>query len=253
MISIQEYLNTPIEIEKELRYLFVRELPSIIMDIGACTGEDAIKYNNLFPSANVIAFEPLVENVCTMKKHFQMFEKDIKIENFALSDTNGIADFFISSGNPYDSVNEHEFTSLMPKDWNKSSSLLAPSKESNQLMPWLKFAQRETVKTLKLETYMKEENIQHIDFMHLDVQGAELKVLKGMGAMIRRLKVLWLEVENVELYEHQPLKKDLNDFLNRNNFQLVKDTSKGKIAGDCLYINKSQFNLFKRFFVANFL
>lgn len=253
MLSIQEYLLTPVEIEKELRYVFAKTPPSVIMDIGSCTGEDAIKYKNLFPSAFVIAFEPLVENIAVMKKHFQMFGKDIKIENFALSDTNGVSDFFISGGNPCEEAQEHEFTSLMPKEWNKSSSLLPPSNESRKLMPWLKFDKKRTVKTVKLETYMKEENIQQIDFMHLDVQGAELKVLKGMGAMISRLKVLWLEVENVELYEHQPLKKDLNDFLNINNFQLVKDTSKDKITGDCLYINKSQLSPFKRLFVANFL
>ena len=37
------------------------------------------------------------------------------------------------------------------------------------------------VKTKKIETYCLENNIKNIDFIWMDVQGAELNIIKGMG------------------------------------------------------------------------
>ncbi|MFN3299531.1 MAG: FkbM family methyltransferase [Sediminibacterium sp.] len=250
MLSIEEYVNTPIEIERELKFLFKRNSPEIILDIGSCTGEDSIKYSNLFPHAKIIAFEPLGSNIKIMRDHFQKFNKNnIIIENIALSDEEGEADFYLSSGSPIDTISEDSYTTLIPKEWNKSSSLLMPSEESSKHMPWLKFEKKEKVRTIRLDSYLQKEEINFVDFAHLDVQGAELKVLQGMGSFINKLKVLWIEVENIELYKGQPLKNDLHRFLKHNNFQLIKDTSIQKIAGDCLYINKNFFNVVNRFLV----
>lgn len=247
MLTIEEYLKQPIEIEKELQILFAGVKPKVIMDIGSCTGEDAIKYSNFFPGASVFAFEPLLSNVEIMKMHFRQFEKtDISIQNLALSDETGEASFYVSGGNPFESLPEDEFTSLIPKDWNKSSSLLKPGSESAKHLPWLKFKESVVVKTMRLDEFMTQSGIETIDFIHLDVQGAELKVLTGMGEKIKNINVLWLEVENVEMYDRQPLKNEINSFLKANNYQLVKDTSVGKIAGDCLYVNRQFLTFSKR-------
>jgi 2-O-methyltransferase len=238
-------------IEKELGMLFKNKQALCIMDVGSCTGEDAIRYSNLFPSATVIAFEPLANNIAVMKKHFQQYGKEnILIEKVALSDANGIAEFYISGGNPYNIKDDEDSTSMAPKEWNKSSSLLPPTELVSHHLPWLKFEKSEQVETITLETYMVEKNISQIDFMHIDVQGAELKVLNGMGKYIKELGAIWIEVENEELYQHQPLKSDIHSFFAKNGFQLVKDTSKNKISGDCLYVNRKKFGLMKRFWLS---
>lgn len=240
MLSIEEYIQQPIEIKQELGILFKRRSPKVIMDIGSCTGEDAIKYSNLFPGATVYAFEPLANNVAIMRQHFQQYRKsNIQIENIALSNENGFATFYVSGGNPFEDVKEGEYTTLIPKEWNKSSSLLPPGNDSEKYLPWLKFEQQQQVTTQRLDMYLKEKQIYEVDFIHLDVQGAELKVLEGMGKSISRLKVLWVEVENVELYAGQALKTDIIDFLRTHDFVLLKDTSIGQIAGDCLFVNRS--------------
>ena len=246
MLTIEEYLKTPSEIEKELLYFFAKNDQIIILDIGSCTGEDSIKYNNLFPFAKIFAFEPVLENVLVMQAHFKQYNKAIQIQNFALSDTNGEADFHLSSGTPFENVTEENFTTLIPKVWNKSNSLFPPSSQSDKHLPWLKFNKKQRVKTQRLDTFLAQNNISEVDFIHMDVQGAELKVLLGAGEKINNIKSFWLEVENVELYKGQPLKNELCNFLSKHNFILLKDTSKGKMAGDCFFINKNYFGFFKR-------
>ena len=83
-----------------------------------------------------------------------------------------------------------------------------------------------------------------VDFIHIDVQGAELKVLKGAENNIRKIKAIWLEVEKISLYKNQPLNCDVENFFERNNFLKIKDTV-GNISGDQLYINKEYFNEFQ--------
>ncbi len=57
----------------------------------------------------------------------------------------------------------------------------------------------------------------------MDVQGAELMVLEGLGAVLDHVEAVWLEVERVELYKGQPLVDDVHEFLCKNGFELIID------------------------------
>lgn len=57
----------------------------------------------------------------------------------------------------------------------------------------------------------------------MDVQGAELMVLEGASDFISSIKVIWLEVSKVDLYQNQPLVEDVKKFMAINNFVLIKD------------------------------
>ena len=154
----------------------------------------------------------------------------------ALSNSKGQFDFYLSSGKPSDAdVNEN---------WdygNKSSSLLPPSEEMQKHTAWLKFNEKITVPTERMDDFCSEKMIDHIDFIHLDVQGAELKVLEGAGELLSKVTAIWMEVEAVELYKGQPLKSDVEQFMNQNDFHCILDTV-STVAGDQLYVNKSKLN-----------
>ena len=62
-------LNKPVPIERELKTLFRHNEPLIIFEIGACEGEDSIKYSRLFSNAKIYAFEPLPENIKLIQKN----------------------------------------------------------------------------------------------------------------------------------------------------------------------------------------
>lgn len=236
MITRHQYINQSSPIEKELKVIFSKKQPAIIFDIGSCEGEDSIKYSRLFPSSKIYAVEALPNNINLLRKNLDKYRvTNVQILPFALSDKNGMAKFYISSGEP-----EHKEED---EDWdygNKSSSLLTPSKNID-VIPWLNFRDSIDIQTKKLKDVCFELGIQEIDFIHLDVQGAELKVLEGADDLIGQVKVIWLEVEAVALYENQPVKANIEQFMQKHNFYKIKDTV-DNISGDQLYINIKQLS-----------
>lgn len=235
MFNRDSYIQTETPLKKILLKLFNFKSKLIIFDIGACEGEESIRYSRLFPNSTIYAFEPLPKNLDLIIQNIQNYKKNkINLIPYAVSDFNGTSEFFTSSGRP-----ENESESL---DWdfgNKSSSLLQPEKST---MPkWLHFDNKIEVKTITLESFISENKIETIDFAHMDVQGAELKVLKGAREHIEKIKAIWLEVSNVELYKNQPLTADIQNFMKNNNFYLYKSEFNGDF-GDQLYLNKKYFN-----------
>jgi FkbM family methyltransferase len=239
MYNDEKYLNTPFEIQNELNSFFKTKNVKTILDIGACDGLDSIKYAKFFPFSKVYSFEPLLNNFklieCNLRKYNIVNVYPI---NLALSEEKGIATFYVSSGRPLE-IDENI-------EWdfgNKSSSLLEPNK-TIEVHPWLKFDEQIIVKTDTLNNKIDELKINTIDFIHMDVQGAELMVLKGSSKYISKIKMIWLEVENIELYKNQPLTVDVEFFLKSNNFVKIKDTVTN-IAGDQLWVNYDYFPLKK--------
>ncbi|HKM03746.1 MAG TPA: FkbM family methyltransferase [Lachnospiraceae bacterium] len=203
--------------------------------MGACEGEDSIRYGLLFKNSIIYSFEPLPDNFNKCVANFARFTNDnIKPFQFALSCRNGNAKFYLSSGNPN---GKNSF------DWdygNKSSSLYPPD-STYKKYDWLKFEQTIDIPTKTIESFCAEQSIPEIDFIHMDVQGAELDVLKGAGNHINMIKSIWLEVENVSMYKGQPLKKDIERFMRQSNFFKIIDTAIGD-SGDQLYLNSIYFS-----------
>jgi FkbM family methyltransferase len=229
--TFESYLNTPLVFEKELFSCFDQTSKISIFDIGACEGEDSIKYARMFPNAKVFAFEPLSTNFEKIINNISKYAcSNIFAQQVALSSKVGETKFYVSSGRPngVDATEDWDFG-------NKSSSLLPPDKVT-EYHKWLAFNQEITVKTDTLRNFCDVNGIDTIDFIHLDVQGAELLVLEGAQEYLAKVKVIWLEVEAVSLYQDQPLKKDIEEFMDKRNFVKIYDQV-GDIAGDQLYIS----------------
>ena len=84
--------------------------------------------------------------------------------------------------------------------------------------------------------------------MQLDVQGAELLVLKGAEERINNIKVIWIEVSKVEFYESQPLENEVRKFMKKSGFILIKNSLYGN-QGDYLYVNFYFFGFCKCIFI----
>lgn len=235
MYDRKAFLSQEPETKKELLKLFNKKDKLLIFDIGGCEGEDSIRYSRLFPQAKVWVFEPLPENQEIIKTNIEASNlKNIQLFPIALSDQRGYSDFFVSSGRP-DGVEPDT-------DWdfgNKSSSLLKPGGVLNTFT-WLNFKSVIQVKTDTLHHIFADYQIEGIDFIHMDVQGAELRVLKGTKEYLKRIKAIWLEVSETPLYHNQPLKNDIHEFMIKNNFKLIKTAVKDG-AGDLMYINSFYF------------
>lgn len=241
MYDREKYILSDSSIKTDLLKLFDQNERLTIFDIGGCEGEESIRYSRLFPNAAVFIFEPLPKNQQLIQQNIKKYNcPGIKLFPIALSDSKTVEKFYVSSGQP------EEMKPGMDWDFgNKSSSLLPPDKHI-ELVPWLKFEDVIEVHTDTLKNVLSENNIMEIDFIHMDVQGAELKVLRGAGSALQTVKAIWLEVADITLYKDQPKKNDIERFMKSNNFHLVK-TSLDNGIGDQMYLNKRYFRTISLF------
>ena len=77
-----------------------------------------------------------------------------------------------------------------------------------------------------------------LDFLNIDLQGAELKALKGMGTRLNKFKWVYLEVNFDHVYENCPLLPEIDEYLEGYGFRRVelKWASQNLTWGDALYI-----------------
>ncbi len=229
----EAYLSAPLPIERELRALLHPDDVRVVFDVGACEGEDSIRYSRLFPKAVVYAVEPLPQNLPLIEANLKRHPTGrIHVLTLALADARGTSRFYVSSGQPEGA--------LASDDWdygNKSSSLLPPARHV-QIHPWVHFEDAIEVAADTLSNVCRERSVTEIDLVHLDVQGAELKVLEGAGPLIDRIKVIWLEVEAIALYEGQPLKADVERFMFHHSFRKLVDRVDA-VSGDQLWVNEA--------------
>lgn len=222
-----EFINAGSEIKEDLLKIFNQYAKLTIADIGCCEGLHTIIYSRLFPRAEFVVFEPIKENFNKMVKNFQEYNITNRIRLLmpvAIGDRNEKVLMWRSFGD-----------APGVSDWetgNKSSSLLRPKLHTRE-HKWCEFDHKEEVDVWTLDALAEMVGFK-IDFAHIDVQGAEMKVLKGGEKVFKNTKVIWLEVSNVELYAHQPLKCDISRYLNNKGMKCIKDTCNVKF-GDQLW------------------
>jgi len=102
------------------------------------------------------------------------------------------------------------------------SSLFVPNEAFAREFPG--WPDMEVVKTMeiplaRMDTILRQRNLT-ADVVKIDVQGAELDVLRGMGDELLGTLVVELEVEFVEQYLGQPLFHDVATFMDATGFAL---------------------------------
>lgn len=233
------YILSDSTLKKDLLKLFKRNDKLTILDVGGCEGEESIRYSRIFPFSTIYIFEPLPENQKLVAENILKYKvENVKLIPLAVSDEDGFSQFYVSSGHPENQPND--------LDWdfgNKSSSLLPPENNPHK---WLNFDKTISVNTITLSVFLLNNKIDSIDFIHMDVQGAELKVLLGAKDAVKKIKAIWLEVADIELYKNQPFRMDIENFMNLNGFYLVKSEIDG-LVGDQFYLNKKYFKTFSFF------
>ena len=104
---------------------------------------------------------------------------------------------------------------------------------------------------MKLETIVKNKNIPMPDLVKIDVQGAELDILKGSMSIINKAKFLIVELQHTEYNQGAPLCNQTRDFLIENGWQIYaeKFSNNGPDADWC-FIN-TRFNDFNNHIESN--
>jgi FkbM family methyltransferase len=78
------------------------------------------------------------------------------------------------------------------------------------------------IETTTLDAFCQDEGIDTIDFLQIDVQGADLDVLKGASEIVNRSVLgVQIEVEFSPLYLNQPLFANVDTYLRNLGFNLI--------------------------------
>jgi len=112
-------------------------------------------------------------------------------------------------------------------DWG-CSSLLEFSEGLDATCPDridFKVTEKIDVEVVRLDTFIKKNNILRIDFLHIDTQGTDLSVLRSLGDTIQCVQSGEIEVPGDNeflLYKNQHTREEALDFLRSNGFEIWK-------------------------------
>ena len=195
-----------------------------ILDIGSYNGSDAIILSRIFSKATIYCFEADNNNFKKLVENVQ-FNKRIVPINIAVSDKEEVLEFY-----PSDGKNNEE-------DFKGSGSILKPTSKHSEIWGNLVFNDPLKVKAVSINSWAKANNINQIDFVWMDVQGAELKVLKGFEELLPTTKAVILEIwDNTDYYQDSVSFASLQSFFAANNFRM-SNLWKMYFSGDALFIN----------------
>lgn len=176
---------------------FIRDLDiKVFVEIGMHFGIDTVDFRKMHPTARIVSFEPDPRNIQMIKKLGR--DKICELHELALSNTNEQMDFYLSSGTCKGMLND---TLLTGNDWSCSSSLKKPTGHLS-VHRWVTFPNSVKVNCCKLDDFEPLKNTK-IDFMWVDVQGAEDIVFSCAQETLKNTRYVYTEYSNQQLYEEQ--------------------------------------------------
>jgi 2-O-methyltransferase len=190
-----EPLVTRSRISRELIRACVGKENPTILEIGCNDGSDSLWFLECFKCPKIFCFEPDPRAIARFKRKVGQ-RSSVHLIEMALSDREGELEFYQSGGDSSGGFGECE------EGWDYSGSIKKP-KNHFKVYPWVSFDRTIRVKTSTLDAWCAENAIGPIDFIWMDVQGAELDVIRGAQKMLAQAKFIYTEYSNRELYESQ--------------------------------------------------
>lgn len=196
--------------EAEWRFVehFLRE-GMTVLDIGAHHGFYTIlAAKKVGPSGSVIAFEPSPRERKKLLLHLKLNRcTNVKVEPFALASQDGEATLFVVNGR------NTGYNSLRPPVVSEPIKAIS-------------------VRTMRLDTYLEKEHIHNVDFIKIDVEGAELETLNGAKKLLGHNSrcVIMIEVSDVRTAPWGYPAYAIYDFLSERSYQWFAVTNGGALV-----------------------
>lgn len=176
----------------------------IVFDIGANIGEystmllDNSQKNGV--EVELHLFEPTKSCFQTISKKFNS-KSNVTLNNFGVSDSNATAQIF----------------------YDKEQSGLASLYQRNLDSYNLQLNQSEEITLKRIDEYIQHKNIQHIDFIKIDIEGHELKAFDGFGNYLNSDFIDYIQFEygGANLDSHSSL-MEIYKFFEDREFTVAK-------------------------------
>jgi len=194
--SLQLNFNGNFEpVETEIVKKEIKE-NDIILDVGANIGYYSLIFAQLIgKSGKVYSFEPDPTNFEILKKNILVNKhENVILENKAVSNKEGNLKLYLSTEN-------NGMHRIYPSKWCKESI---------------------DINSIKIDNYFNKN--QKIDFIKLDIEGAEYDALLGMESIIQNNEniVIFIEFVPTSLEEHGTNPEKVIDFFINHKFKIFK-------------------------------
>ncbi len=158
---------------------------------------------SMFPGSRIIAFEP-DDELCAQKN--ATGREGLVHYPFALGRCEEQRPFYET---------EHPMCSSL---YQPNESLV----EKYNNLEVMRIRRIGKVDTVSIDHFVEREGIECIDFIKIDIQGAELEVFQGGVNSLTNVLAVVTEAEFIQLYVDQPLFGDVSSFLASQNLQFQK-------------------------------
>ena len=220
-----------------INFLLKDKKKHIYFDVGGHMGQSIRRFKKINSQSSIHSFEPTPELYKKLVQNFNT-DKSIKINNLGVADIKSKLNFHTYK---YSSI-----SSFVPVDRNSklSKSRILASKSNEK-----EFENIVKIDVTNIDSYCEENNISEIDFIKIDTQGFEGKILLGMEKMLSKEKVSVIELELILGfgYEKSFSFYDYEKILNNKNYKLIAINNSGNIISfsnyqtDLLYVKKEIF------------
>lgn len=186
-----------------------------ILHVGASLGQEAQRYSDL-GIEKMIFIEAIPDVFLQLKSNISKFPNATALNACVSNEDGKKVKFNIAS-------NE-----------GQSSSFLEFGTHTEQ-HPTVKFIDSIELETVRLDSLLKDIDLTGIDFLVMDLQGAELLALRGMGDLLSKFKYAYLEVNEKELYKGGAMIEDIDFYLGSYGFERKETKMLGFGWGDALF------------------
>jgi FkbM family methyltransferase len=188
-----------------------------ILHVGAHECEEMSDYLRYVNINKILWVEAIPEKVALCRnKH-----PDIRIETAVVSNVVENVLFHVSSN-------------------GQSSSMLDLGLHS-KYYPHITYIREFESETIRLEDVLRPYEDVEFNFLNLDIQGAELKALQGMGEYLTRVDYVYTEVNSDYVYENCALVGEMDEYLMKFGLYRVETGWTNCQWGDAFYIRQEVF------------
>tara|TARA_R110002153_G_scaffold1395_1_gene7183 strand:- start:7761 stop:8459 length:699 start_codon:yes stop_codon:yes gene_type:complete len=206
----------------------------VIVEVGAHYGEDSMRFVETFDNPVIHCFEPDPRNIEIFKKHIK--SNAIILYEYALSNSPGMASFYSSYREKENKTVPEKYDWISKDDYN---NLNLNNSGASSLKHGYGHLLDETISvvTRRGDDWINVHNIEFIDLLWIDVQGAEKEVLDGFGSELSRVKFIWTEYGEKD-YDGSFSRDECISYLFDLGFVNVNSLSDKSQQGDLLFIHK---------------
>jgi FkbM family methyltransferase len=183
---------------RALRLLGIIE-PKCVFDVGANTGEWSQLVSQLYPSCSIHAFEIVPSTFQELVQNTKSIARLIP-NNFGLSDEPGTISISLGSDDTR----------------TATACKIEGMKYHDQY-----YGREIQCEVRKASDYVREKDIAGIDFVKIDVEGMDLRVIKGFEESIGLVRALQFEYSAFNIASHDFL-RDFCSYLNGHGFAVGK-------------------------------